>query len=294
MNTQQLQDKANEIREDTIKMLVEAGSGHSAGPLGMADVFTALYFGGQLNLDPQHPWREDRDRIVLSCGHICPAWYVTLAHAGYFSKDELSTLRKIDSRLQGHPYARSLPGVENTGGPLGQGISLAAGMAMVVRTKWVSGELGEIGATRIPRVICLTSDGELQEGQTWEAAMFASKNNLDHLTFITDRNHIQIDGYTENVMPLEPLAEKIGSFGFHVLSVDGHNIQEILNALQFDLSIHRKPVWIIANTIPGKGVSFMENMPEWHGKPPMEVKDAYQAVEELHQLRTLGGKIRTD
>lgn len=286
MTIDDLQGKANEIREEVIKVLVEAGSGHSAGSLGMADVFTALYFGGLLNLDPQHPWREDRDRIVLSAGHICPVLYVTLAHAGYFPKEELSTLRRIDSRLQGHPHARSLPGVENTSGPLGQGTSVAVGMALALRAKFE--------VNKIPRVIGITSDGELQSGQVWEAAMMAAKNNLDHLTFITDRNQIQIDGYTEEVMPLEPLAQKIGSFGFQVLAVDGHNIQEILNALRFDLSIHRKPVWILSNTIPGKGVSFMENLPEWHGKLPMEPGQAVTALQELHRRRTLGGKIRSE
>lgn len=286
MTAQQLQDKANEIREDVIKMLVTAGSGHSAGPLGMADVFTALYFGGKLLLDPENPWREDRDRVILSCGHICPVWYATLAHAGYFPIEELGTLRKIDSRLQGHPWARSAPGVENTGGPLGQGTSIAVGIALAVRMKWEKKQIA-----RLPRVICITSDGELNEGQTWEAALCAAKNNLDHLTFITDRNDIQIDGYTHDVMPLEPLAEKIGSFGFYPLSVNGHNVQEILNALDFDLTIHRKPVWIIANTIPGKGVPYMENLPEWHGKPPMGSGEAIGAIEALHNLRTLGGKI---
>lgn len=277
-------------------MLVAAGSGHSAGPLGMADVFIALYFGGKLNLDPENPWREDRDRIVLSCGHICPALYAILAHAGYFPIEELATLRKLNSRLQGHPLARSLPGVEITSGPLGQGVSVAVGMALAVRAKENANKgrsLGSQGPTlsRLPRVICITSDGELDEGQTWEAAMFAAKNNLDHLTFITDRNDIQIDGYTHDVMPLEPLAEKIGSFGFYPLSINGHNIQEILNALDFDLKFHRKPVWIIANTIPGKGVPYMENLPIWHGKPPMGLGEAVGAIEALHYLRTLGGRI---
>lgn len=291
MTIQQLQDKATEIREDIIKMLVNAGSGHSAGSLGMADVFTALYFGDKLNLNPQDPWDENRDRIILSNGHICPVLYATLAHAGYFPKKELLTFRKINSRLQGHPHFRSAPGVENTSGPLGQGMSAAVGVAMAVRKKREMVKDGLDGKDGIQRVICLTSDAELQEGQAWEAAMFAAKNNLDHLTFITDRNHIQIGGFTEEIMPLEPLAEKIGSFGFHVLSINGHNFQEILNALDFDLAIHRKPVWIIANTIPGKGVDFMENLPKWHGIPPMEKGQAVEALVELNRLRTLGGRI---
>lgn len=284
MNIEELQNKANEIREDVIKMLAVAGSGHSAGSLGMADVFTALYFGGKLVVDPENPWKEDRDRIVLSCGHICPGLYATLAHAGFFPIEELATLRKLDSRLQGHPLSRSAPGVEITSGPLGQGVSVAVGMALAIRKKMANNG-------QIPRVICITSDGELDEGQTWEAAMFAAKNNLDHLTFITDRNDIQIDGYTHDVMPLEPLAEKIGAFGFYPLSINGHNIQEILNALDFDLSVHRKPVWIIANTIPGKGVPYMENLPEWHGKAPLGPGEAVGAIEALHNLRTLGGRI---
>lgn len=290
MNIEELQDKANQIREDIIKMLVEAGSGHSAGSLGMADVFTALYFGGKLVLDPEHPWREDRDRIVLSCGHICPVLYATLAHAGYFPIEELATLRKLDSRLQGHPLARSVPGIEITSGPLGQGVSVAVGMALALRAKEEGKRKKEEGR-KIQRVICITSDGELDEGQTWEAAMFTAKNNLDHLTFITDRNDIQIDGYTHDVMPLEPLAEKIGAFGFYPLSINGHNIQEILNALDFDLAIHRKPVWIIANTIPGKGVPYMEDLPEWHGKAPLGPGEAVGAIEAIHNLRTLGGRI---
>ena len=285
VTVQQLQDRATEIREDIIKMLVNAGSGHSAGSLGMADVFTALYFGGKLSLNPQDPWNENRDRIILSNGHICPVLYATLAHAGYFPKEELLTFRKINSRLQGHPHFRSAPGIENTSGPLGQGMSFAVGMAVAVKMKQ---------AVRLPRIICLTSDAEFQEGQAWEAAMFAAKNNLDHLTFITDRNHIQIGGFTEEIMPLEPLAEKIGAFGFHVLSINGHNFQEILNALDFDLAIHRKPVWIIANTIPGKGVDFMENLPKWHGIPPMEKGQAVEALAELEKLRTLGGRISGD
>lgn len=284
MDISKLHDKANEIRQDVIKMLVAAGSGHSAGSLGMADVFAALYFGGQLVLDPADPWREDRDRILVSSGHICPVWYAALAHAGYFPREELGSLRQINSRLQGHPHVRSLPGIENTSGPLGQGMSVAVGVALALRLKRPT-------LPRIPRVICITSDAELQEGQAWEAAMAASKYQLDNLTFITDRNYIQIDGFTEDIMPLEPLALKLGSFGFHVLSVDGHNIQEVLNALQFDLAIRRQPVWIIANTIPGKGVSFMEGMYEWHGKPPTKKGEAVGALAELKRLRTLGGRV---
>lgn len=286
LSISQLQDKANEIREDIIKELVEAGSGHSAGPLGMADVFTALYFGGILNYKPDDPWWEDRDRLVLSVGHIVPGLYPVLAHAGYFPHDEIYTLRKLNTRLQGHPHSRSVPGIEITAGPLGQGTSVAVGMALTLKMDYESGK-----RSHLPRVICITGDGELQEGQCWEAFMFAAANKLDNLTFITDRNHIQIDGYTEDVMPEEPLLEKLSAFGMHTMSIDGHNIETIIDALKFDQAIHRKPVAILANTIPGKGVEFMENKPEWHGKPPTGDGEAVEALKDLHEIRTLGGKI---
>jgi len=290
MDTKQLQDKANEIREDIIKMLVAAGTGHSAGPLGMADVFTALYFGGILEYDPRDPWKKDRDRLLLSAGHIVPGLYPVLAHAGYFPHEEMFTLRKINSRLQGHPHARSVGGIENSAGPLGQGTSQAVGMAYALSLNFKS-QNPKFKLTRLPRVICVTGDGELQEGQCWEAFMFAAKNKLDNLTFVVDRNHIQIDGYTEEIMPEEPLADKFKSFGLHVLEIDGHNMEAILDAFNFDQAIHRKPVVIIANTIPGKGVSYMENLPEWHGKPPIGKGEAVKALAEIHNIRTLGGKI---
>lgn len=267
---------ANAIREDIIKMLVSAGSGHSAGPLDMADVFTTLYFSGELNLNPKKPWDLDRDRIILSNGHICPVWYATLAHAGYFPKEELLTLRKIDSRLQGHPHYRELPGVENTGGPLGQGLSQAIGVAMAARMDF-----------KKYRTYCLMSDAELQEGQNWEAIMFAGKNNLANLTAIIDRNNIQIDGFTENIMPLEPLADKFRAFNWTVIDVDGHNYIEISNAINKAKTIFENPTVIIAHTIPGKGVDFMEGKFEWHGKPP----NPDEAKLALKELRTLGGKI---
>ncbi len=274
-----LELKADEIRQDIIKMLVAAGSGHSAGPLGMADIFTALYFSGVLNLDPSNPWKEDRDRVILSNGHICPVWYSTLAHAGYFPKEELMTLRKLNSRLQGHPHFRELPGVENTGGPLGQGLSQAVGHALSARIddkKW--------------RTIALMSDGELQEGQNWEAIMFAGKNSLRNLTAIVDRNNIQIDGYTEEIMPLEPLSDKFIAFNWSVIEIDGHNFTEIVDALNKSKAIYENPTVIIAHTIPGKGVDFMEGEYEWHGKPPK--KD--EAEKALAQLRTLQGKIMSE
>lgn len=291
----QLQSKSREIRRDVIKMIYAAKSGHPAGSLSIVDVFTALYFGGQLNLDSENPWREDRDRVILSAGHICLAWYAALAEAGYFSVDELSTYAQLDSRLQAHPHFRSAPGIENTSGSLGQGMSFAVGVALAVKMKKASrvsnvsrvskaSDASDTYATSdtfLPRVICITSDAELQEGQAWEAAMAASKYQLTNLTFVTDRNRIQIDGTTEDIIPLEPLAEKIGSFGFYVLSIDGHNIQQILNALKFDLTVKRKPAWIIANTTAGKGVTFMENDFAWHSKAPSE-EEMKRAMEELN------------
>lgn len=292
MNIDELQVKASVIREDVVKMLVAAGSGHSAGALGVADVFTALYFGGVLNYKADEPEWLERDRLIVSCGHVVPVWYATLAHAGFFSREELDTLRKLGSRLQGHPHfdtvskSNNLPGIEHASGPLGQGTSVAVGLAMGLKRRHVNGEL-----SRLPRVVCMDSDGELQEGQVWEAYMAAAKYGLDNLTFVIDRNHIQIDGFTEKVMPLEPLKDKLEAFGLFAIEVDGHNIGSILDAFSFDNSVHRKPVAIIAHTIPGKGVSFMENIPEWHGRPAMGKGEAVEAIQELHEIRTLGGKI---
>src|SRR3989337_193465 len=217
---QDLQNKANEIRQDIIKMLLEAGSGHSAGPLGMADVFTALYFGEVMSYDPKNPKWEERDRLILSNGHICPVLYATLAHAGFFPHSELMTLRKLGSGLQGHPEYRKLPGVENTGGPLGQGLSQAIGHALAVQMDVASGKLPR--GERMPWVYCMMSDGELDEGQSWEAIMFAGKNNLHNITAVVDRNNIQIDGFTEDIMPLEPLIDKFKTFNWTVIDIDGH------------------------------------------------------------------------
>lgn len=274
----ELQERANSIRQDIIKMLVEAKSGHSAGPLGMADIFTTLYFK-ILNHDPKKPDWEERDRVVLSNGHICPVLYATLAEAGYFSKEELKTLRKLDSKLQGHPHREALPGLETTSGPLGSGLSQASGMALV-------GKMDQ----KNWRVYCLTSDGEHDEGNTWEAILFAAKYKLNNLTVIVDRNNIQIDGLTEDIMPLGNLGEKYKSFGWNVIDIDGHNIQAFIDAVELAKATYEKPTVIVAHTIPGKGVDFMENKFEWHGKPPKED----EAKEALHQLRTLEGKIRSE
>jgi len=271
----QLEEMANRIREDVIEMLVEAKSGHSAGPLGMADIFTAFYFH-ILNHKPKNPGWMDRDRLILSNGHICPVRYAVMARAGYFPVEELKTLRKINSRLQGHPHRKVLPGVETTSGPLGSGLSQAIGVAL-------SGRLDK----KKYRVYCLMSDGEHNEGNLWEAVMFAGKMGLNNLTGVIDRNNIQIDGFTENVMPLESLRDKYEAFGWHVLEVDGHNIEEFVDAINEAKAIYEKPTVIIAHTIPGKGVSFMENDYLWHGKPP--AKD--EAEKALIELRTLRGRI---
>ena len=267
----QLQDIANDIRESIIKMLLEAKSGHSAGPLGMADVFTALYFA-VMHHDPKNPKLEDRDRLVLSNGHICPVLYATLAHAGYFKKEELLTLRQFGTRLQGHPNMHDLPGIETSSGPLAQGVSQAVGMALAARMDQKRHE-----------IYCLTGDGELNEGQVWEGFMFAGKEKLHNLTVIVDRNNIQIDGFTEETMPLEPLRQKFEAFNFSVIEVDGHNIEEIIDACHKAKTIFEQPVAIIAHTIPGRGVGFMEFKPEWHGKPP-NAKQAKEALDNLHHL----------
>ncbi|MCS7183808.1 MAG: transketolase [Patescibacteria group bacterium] len=270
-----LEEQAIKIRELIIEMLLEAGSGHSAGPLGMADIFSAFYFH-ILKHNPQNPNWEERDRLILSNGHICPVRYVAMALAGYFPIEELKTLRKINSRLQGHPHRTSLPGVENTSGPLGEGISQAIGMA-------ISAKLDK----KNYHIYCITSDGEHQEGNIWEAYMFLGKNQLSNLTIIIDRNYIQIDGITEEVIPLEPLKQKLESFGLHVLEVDGHNIRAFVDAVREAQSEWKRTSVIIAYTIPGRGIDFMEKKFEWHGKPPNK-EEAKKALEEL---RTLQGKI---
>lgn len=274
-----LEKKANEIRQDILQMLFEAGSGHSAGPLGMADIFTALYLH-VLNIRPGEPYWEGRDRFILSNGHICPVLYVAMAHAGFFPKEELKTLRKFGSRLQGHPHRTSLPGLETTSGPLGSGLSQAAGMAYAARMdgkKWWT--------------YCIMSDGEQDAGNTWEAAMFIGKNKLSNITAIMDRNNIQIDGYTEDIMPLEPIKEKYKAFGWEVFEVDGHNMRAFVDACREAEAIYNKPVIIIARTIPGKGVDFMEFDYTWHGKPPDKPEELEKALDEL---RTLGGRIESE
>jgi transketolase len=274
--------KANEIRESIISMLLEAGSGHTAGPLGMADVFTALYFD-LLRHDPKNPAWPERDMVVLSNGHINPVLYATMAHVGYFPVEELQTLRKFGSRLQGHPHREWLPMLENSSGPLGSGLSQAVGMAIADR-------MDNAGGPSSRYIYALLSDGEHDEGNTWEAIMLGAKEKLNNLIAIVDRNNIQIDGYTEDVMPLGNLGEKWEAFGWHVQEIDGHNIEEIIDAVHKAKAIFEKPSVIIARTIPGKGVREFEKKFEWHGKAPNK-EEANMALEEL---RTLGGKIKSE
>lgn len=267
-----LENKANDIRQTIIEMLAEAGSGHTAGPLGMSDIFTAFYFH-ILNHNPADPLWSERDRLVLSNGHIAPVLYSTLAHSGYFPVEETKTLRKFGSRLQGHPEREMLPGVETTSGPLGSGLSQASGMAYAAK----------MDKARF-RTYCLMSDGELQAGNTWEAAMFAGANNLGNLTAVIDRNNIQINGYTEDVMPLEPLRDKFEAFNWHVIDVDGHNIEEFINAVDMSKAVYESPTMIIAHTIPGKGIKSIEFDYLWHGKPPTH-EEAERFLEELRNNR---------
>lgn len=275
----QLELKANEIRQDIVKALVRAKSGHSAGPLGMADVFTALYFH-IASIDPKRPDWEERDRIVLSNAHICPVLYATLAHRGFCSREAfVSSLRKLGSPFQGHSNNHFGIGIETCGGPLGQGLSQAVGMALAARLDQASWH-----------TFAMLSDGELDEGQTWEAVMLAGKERLRNLTAFVDRNNIQIDGFTETIMPLEPLADKWRAHNWHVIEIDGHNMEEIIDAVGQAKAVYEKPTVIIAHTIPGKGVSFMERRFEWHGKPPNEE----EARVALHELRTLAGQIRSE
>lgn len=252
----ELEIRANQIRQTTIEMLVAAQSGHTAGPLGMADIFTAFYFH-ILNHKPEEPMWKDRDRLILSNGHITPIRYAAMAHAGYFTIDEAMTLRKFGSRIQGHPERTKIPALETTSGPLGSGLGEAAGIAYGAKMD---------GAKF--RVYCLMSDGEHQAGNLWESIMFAGKNRLSNLTGVIDRNNIQINGATEDVMPLEPLREKYEAFGWHVIEVDGHNIEAFIDAVEEAKAIQEKPTIIIANTIAGKGISSIEGDYTWHGKSP--------------------------
>lgn len=280
LTIQQMEQMAVTIRQDIISMLEHAGSGHSAGPLGMTDIFTALYFS-VLKHDPKNTEWEDRDILLLSNGHTVPVRYATMARAGYFDVAELKTLRRFGSRLQGHPERTRLPGMETTSGPLGSGLSQGAGMAYVLQN---------IDLNPKRWVYVMMGDGELNEGNIWEAAMFAGKNKLHNLVGIIDRNNIQIDGNTEDVMPLEDLRGKWEGFGWHVQEIDGNNIESVIDACSMARAITNKPSIIIAHTIPGKGVDFMEYDYHWHGAPP----NSEQAKDALKKLRTLAGKIRSE
>jgi transketolase len=276
---QELEKIACVIREDIIKMLENAGSGHTAGPMGLADIFTALYFD-ILKHDPKNPDWDERDILVLSNGHVVPVRYAAMARAGYFPVEELMTLRKLGSRLQGHPERTCLPGLESTSGPLGSGLSQACGMALAMRmdniqNRWVYVTMG---------------DGELDEGNVWEAAMLASKYKLGNVIGIVDRNNIQLDGPTEKIMPLEDLRAKWDAFGWYVIEINGNDIQAVINACEMAKAIVDQPVIILAHTIPGKGVDFMEYDFHWHGVAP----DHQQEVKALKELRTLQGKIESE
>ncbi|MEK7508696.1 MAG: transketolase [Patescibacteria group bacterium] len=253
-----------------MKMLTEAGSGHTGGSLGMADIFTALYFS-VANIDPKKPGWENRDKIVLSNGHICPVLYATLARRGFFPLAKLKTLRKLGSPLQGHPHYGELPGVENSGGPLGQGISQAVGMALAAKLD-----------KKTNRIFCLMSDGELNEGQCWEAFLLAAKHKLDNLIIIVDRNKIQLSGTTEDILPLEPLKEKFQAFNFKVLETDGHKMDQIIEVFKQAKNTVGQPTVILAHTTLGKGVSFMENDYRWHGKAPNK-EESERALKELER-----------
>ncbi len=284
----ELEKKANEIRLSIIEMLVSAGSGHTAGPLGMADFFTYMFFHG-LKHDPKDPMWIDRDRFVLSNGHICPVYYATMAHAGYMPIAELNTLRKFGSRLQGHPHREFMPWLETSSGPLGSGLSQACGMALADK---IPARQDHSGGDNIKDrfIYCFLGDGELNEGNNWEAIMFAGKNKLFNLIAVVDRNNIQIDGNTEDIMPLELLGAKWQAFNWHVIEISGHDFRAIDEAVNLAKSISDKPTVIIAHTIPGRGVKEFERDYHWHGKPPNK-EEADMAIKEL---RTLGGKIKSE
>ena len=269
---------ANQLRISTIEMVAHAGSGHQGGPLGMADVFAVLYFHA-LNHDPKNPAWEDRDRLILSNGHACPIRYAAMAESGYFPAEELKTLRRLGSRLQGHPERLKLPGAETTSGPLGAGLAQATGLAYagkMDKKKW--------------RVFCQTSDGEHEAGLHWEAMLFAGKYRLDNLVCNDDRNNIQIDGRTEDIMPLEPLRQKYEAFNWHVIDCDGNNVSAVVDALEATKSLFDKPICVLTHNIPGKGVSYMENNFIWHSQP-FKPGQAEAAVDEL---KAVGAKLEAE
>jgi transketolase len=265
----ELEGSARKLRVDVIEMLERAGSGHTGGSLGAAEIMAALYFSGEVKNFPDDPNNEERDRVLLSCGHICPVWYAALAEAGYFPKEKLKNLRKIGMGMQGHPLYRELPGVENTSGSLGQGLAQAIGQALAARMngkQW--------------RVYCVMSDGELEEGSTWEAFMLAGKEKLGNLTAIISRNGTQIDGRTEDVMPVEPLIEKLKAFNWRVWETDGNKVKEVVRVLTEAKNFTDGPSVIVAKTVIGKGVPFMEGKYEWHAIVPSK-EQAEEALKIL-------------
>lgn len=264
----ELNQIAKKVRKGIIDAIYSGNSGHPGGSLSIADIITVLYFN-EMNINPEKPKDENRDRLVLSKGHCAPALYSALANRGYFDVKELKTLRNIESRLQGHPDMKNIPGVDMTTGSLGQGLSAANGMA-------IAGKLDN----KKYRVYCILGDGEIEEGQIWEAAMAANKYKLDNLCVIVDNNNLQIDGTIEEVMSSYPIDEKFKSFGFQIINIDGNDIEEIIKAFEVARNVKGKPTCIIAKTIKGKGVSFMENKTEWHGKAPNE-EQYIEAIKEL-------------
>jgi transketolase len=279
-----LTKKAIDIRRSLMASLISAKSGHTAGPLDMADIFTYLYFHA-LKHDPKKPDWEYRDRLILSNGHICPVLYAAMAHAGYFPVNELKTLRKFGSRLQGHPDRNFLPMLETSSGPLGSGLSQTIGMALADRM--------DNGKSSGRQFYCLMSDGELEEGNSWEAFMLGGKEKLQNLTVIIDRNNIQIDGFTEDIMPLNPLADKFRAFNWHVQEIDGHNFRDIDRAIGEAQAVFDRPSVIIANTIPSKGIPEFERKYEWHGKVPTTPKDIEIVMKALEEVRTPSGRMES-
>ena len=266
---EQLAATARRVRRHIVTMTAEAQSGHPGGSLSSVEIVCSLYFGGVLRHDPAKPRDADRDRFILSKGHACPVLYSTMAEAGYFPVEELTTFRKLDSRLQGHPKAGSPPGVEMSSGSLGQGLSYSIGQLFAARLDG-----------KAYRVYCLVGDGECQEGQTWEAFMCAPYHGLDRLCAIIDRNGVQNDWFVKDTMDLEPLDAKLEAFGWHVVTVDGHDFKQLLDAFAESQRMTGKPTAIIAKTVKGKGVSFMENNPDWHGKAPSKEQEQ-QALAEI-------------
>jgi len=270
LSVEELKEMASTIRCDIIDMIATAKAGHPGGSLSAADVVTALYFR-VMRLDPENPDWPDRDRFILSKGHACPVWYAALAERGYFDKAHLGTLRRTNSILQGHPDMRKTPGIDMTAGSLGQGLCAGLGMALSAKLR-----------KKDYHVWVIVGDGESQEGSVWESAMAGAKWKLDNLTYILDRNHLQNDGCVDDEMPIEPVADKWRAFGWHVMEIDGHDMAQVVEGLERAKTIKGQPTIIIAHTIKGKGVSFMENVAEWHGKAPC-AEEAAQALEEIRR-----------